>query len=80
VTSAGFDLQDGSGDVLAMIQQKPGATIPGVVPPRDSGFTYRFPHELGGLDPRRPLVAWVRLSTGERFEAKPVTFRKLPPA
>lgn len=71
VTSAGFKLQDGSGNVLALLQPQPAATLPGVIGPHDSGFTYLLKEELGPLDPFRPLVGWVSLSTGERIHSKP---------
>jgi hypothetical protein len=75
VASAGFHVQDNSGDVLAIFSDQPGATIPGVIPARDSGFTYLLPDQLGKLDPNRPVVAWVSLSTGERINAKPTMIR-----
>jgi len=73
VNSAGFNLQDGSGNALAITWQPPGATLPGVVGPRDAGFTYLLEDELGPLDLYRPLVGWVSLSTGERIHSKPHT-------
>jgi hypothetical protein len=75
VNSAGFNLQDGSGNVAAVVHQPPGATLPGVIGPRDSGFTYLLDTELGPLDPYRPMVGWVSLSTGERVHSKPTTMR-----
>jgi hypothetical protein len=74
-TSAGFKVQDASENVATIVHQPPGATIPGVIQPRDSGFTYLLENELGPLDPTRPLVGWVSLSTGERFHSKPFTLR-----
>jgi hypothetical protein len=76
VTSAGFNLQDGTARTLAVIQQPPGATLPGAIGPRDSGMTYLLLDDLGPLDPFRPLVGWVSLSTGERIHSKPFTLRK----
>jgi hypothetical protein len=73
VTSAGFELQDGSEDVAHITHQPPSATLPGVIGPRDSGFTYILEDALGPLDPFRPLVGFVRLSTGERILSKPTT-------
>jgi len=73
VNSAGFNLQDGSGNALAITRQPPGATLPGVIGPRDAGFTYLLEDELGPLDLYRPLVGWVSLSTGERIHSKPHT-------
>jgi hypothetical protein len=73
VTSAGFNLQDSSSNVLAIAHQPSGATLPGVLIPRDAGFTYLPEGALGPLDPFRPLVGWVSLSTGERIHSKPTT-------
>jgi hypothetical protein len=73
VNSAGFNLQDGSGNALVITWQPPGATLPGVIGPRDAGFTYLRREELGPLDPFRPLVGWVSLSTGERIHSRPHT-------
>jgi hypothetical protein len=75
-TSAGFEVQDGSGNVAAIIHQPPAATIPGVIQPRDSAFTYLLENELGPLDPTRPLVGWVTLSTGERIHSEPTTLMR----
>ena len=76
VASAGFNVQDNSGHVLAIFSDQPGATIPGVIPARDSGFTYLLPDQMEKLDPNRPVIAWVSLATGERINSKPVTLRK----
>jgi hypothetical protein len=76
VTSAGFSLQDGSRNVLAIAHQPAGATLPGVIGPRDSGFTYLPEGDLGPLDRFRPLVGWVSLSTGERIHSKPTTLMR----
>jgi hypothetical protein len=73
VASAGFDLQDGSGGHIAHTRPQPEATLPGVIEPRDSGFTYLLEDALGPLDPYRPLIGWVLLSTGERIHSKPTT-------
>jgi hypothetical protein len=54
VTSAGFNLQDGSRNVLAIAHQPSGATLPGVIGPHDSGFTYLPEEALGPLDRFRP--------------------------
>jgi hypothetical protein len=76
VTSAGFNLQDDSDRTMVIAGQPPGATLPGVVGPRDSGFTYLFRGELGPLDVFRPLVGWVSLSTGERIHSRPRTLMR----
>jgi hypothetical protein len=73
VTSAGFELQDDSEKVAHITHQPPGATLPGVIGPRDSGFTYLLEDALGPLDPFRPLVGFVGLSTGERVRSRPTT-------
>jgi hypothetical protein len=51
VTSAGFELQDDSEKVAHITHQPPGATLPGVIGPRDSGFIYLLEDALGPLDP-----------------------------
>ena len=73
VTGAGFNAQDGSEYVAFITHQPPGATLPGMIGPRDSGFTYLLKDELGPLDPFRPLVGFVSLSTGERILSQPTT-------
>ncbi len=54
VTSAGFKLQDGSDMIASIPHQQPAATIPGVIEPRDSGFTYRFWIGSGPLSVIKP--------------------------
>jgi hypothetical protein len=76
VESAGFNVQDNSGDVLAIFSDQPGATIPGVIQARDSGLTYLLPDQLGKLDTSRPVVGWVSLSTGERIHSDPTTLMR----
>jgi hypothetical protein len=76
VASAGYNVQDGSGHVLAIMFDQPGATIPGVIQARDSGFTYLLPEQLRDLDPSRPVVGWVSLATGERIHSKPTTLMR----
>lgn len=76
VTSAGFNLQDDSGRTVVITSQPPGAALPGVVGPRDSGMTYLLREELGPLDVFRPLIGWVSLSTGERFHSRPRTLMR----
>jgi hypothetical protein len=75
VTSVGFNVQDGSGQTVVITQMQPGATLPGDIRPRDSGFTYLLIEHMAPLDPTRPLVAWASLSTGERIYSRPVTLR-----
>jgi hypothetical protein len=76
VTSAGFNVQDDSGNTVVMTWQPPGSTLPGVIGPRDSGMTYLLRDELGPLDVFRPLVGWVSLSTGERVHSRPRTLMR----
>jgi hypothetical protein len=76
VASAGYNAQDDSGNVLAIMSDQPGATIPGVIQARDSGFTYLLPEQLRDMDPSRPVVGFVQLSTGERIHSKPTMLYK----
>jgi hypothetical protein len=75
VVSAGFDADDGTANSTWVHDQKPGATLPGVVQPRDAGFTYIPEDELGGLNPAEPVVGWAALSTGEQLRTKPIMLR-----
>jgi hypothetical protein len=75
VTSVGFNMQDGSGRTVTLTRIPPLATLPGEIAPRDSGFTYLLEPEWTWLDPFRPLVAWVKLSTGQPIYSKPFTLR-----
>lgn len=73
VNSAGFNLQDGSGNALAITWQPPTrrclASSDRAMPASPtSSRTSRGP-----LDLYRPLVGWVSLSTGERIHSKPHT-------
>ncbi len=73
VTSAGFLMPNGEDTLVIMHPPYPGA-LPATVAPRDSAQTWveRAAAEERGLNaPERPLVGWVNLSTGERFESKP---------
>jgi hypothetical protein len=75
VAGAGLEAQDGSGFLLHVVQQPEGtrATIPGIVQPNDSGQTYleRPVVEENGISVVEPVVAWVRLATGEQLRSKP---------
>lgn len=75
VTGAGIDLQDNSGAALHIIDPPPGSTVPGVVQPHDSGQTFvaQGDYEDRGISPYDPVVAWVRLATGELVKSKPAT-------
>ncbi len=70
VDSVGLNLQDGSGRTAQHLQVMPGASVPGVVPPRDSGSTYYEVSKLDGIDPHRPLTGFATLSTGEHVTSK----------
>jgi len=77
VNSVGFDLQDGSGRSLVLINQPPPATIPGTVAAHDQGFTY-IPVSSPNveiLDLYRPLIGWANLATGEHIESTSKTLR-----
>jgi hypothetical protein len=78
VTSAGFDFQDGSGRTVVLTQPPPGASLPGIVQPRDSAETWVEEQHFtsSGIDVFRPLVAWARLATGETFKSKPTTLMR----
>jgi hypothetical protein len=73
VASVGLDAQDGSGRTVQHVQLVPGAGLPGPIAPHDSAMTYYREESVrdAGLDPRRPVVGWVTLSTGERIKSKP---------
>jgi hypothetical protein len=74
VTSAGFMHPDGSDSNLVIMQPPFPGALPKTIQPRDSGQTWveRSAAESRGLDAvERPLVGWVNLSTGERFQSKP---------
>jgi hypothetical protein len=73
VTSAGFLMPNGKDTLVIMYPPYPGA-LPATIAPRDSAQTWveRAAAEDRGLNAtERPLVGWVNLSTGERFESKP---------
>ena len=77
VSSVGFDLQDGSGRSLVLMQQPPPANIPGHIAAHDQGFTY-IPissHNVELLDLYRPLIGWASLATGEQIKSTPKTLR-----
>lgn len=79
VTGAGLDLQDDSGYQLHTFGQFPGATLPGVVSPRDSASAF-LPLEKveeEGIDITEPVTAWARLATGELVKSKPTRLTQL---
>lgn len=62
VTSVGFYPQDGSRATMPIVHQPPGSTVPGVIPPNDSGQSWIEVEALestGVVDLRRPLVGWA---------------------
>jgi hypothetical protein len=74
VTSAGFLMPNGRDTLVIMNPPYPGA-LPATIQPRDSGQTWvaRDAAESRGLAAvERPLTGWVTISTGERFESKPM--------
>lgn len=76
VTSWGLETNDGSGQQLVIVQPLSGSTLPGPIPPHDSGSGYHDWDDLVGsprIDFKRPVVAFVNLATGERFRSKPTT-------
>jgi hypothetical protein len=80
VASVGIGFKGSRVKAVSMAEPKPGMTLPGVVAPHDSGFV-RFPKdklESFRVDTYEPLAGWAMLSTGERFEAEPVTLWKRP--
>ena len=78
VSSAGLEAQDGSGGLLIQPYPNVGSTIPGVVPPRDSGVRNMELRELKrmGFDPYRAVVGRVTTSTGETFRSPPTILLK----
>jgi hypothetical protein len=75
-TSAGIDLQDGSGRHLALINTAPpGMGLPQRVEPHDSSFTMVAAQQLRdeGLDLSRPITAHASIATGETVVSAPWT-------
>jgi hypothetical protein len=79
VEQAGLNAQDGSGRTFQNLRIQPGATIPGIVHPHDSGMTYLYADDIEGhgYDVTLPVVAWASLSSGEHIasKAKPLLAR-----
>jgi hypothetical protein len=84
VTSAGFELQDGSSKVLVIAHQPSGATLPGVISPRDSGSTYLLEGALAriveALLRERRTVNPLMASTRYNFLYSPQAARLWPQA
>lgn len=74
ITSWGLEANDGTGEQLIIVRPMHGSTLPGPIPGHDSGSGFQDRDELSSspaLDLRKPVVAFVRLATGERFCSKP---------
>ncbi len=74
VSSAGFMLPNGDESSLVILRPPYPGALPASVQPRDSGHTWieRKAIEDSGVPiVNQPMVGWVRLSTGERFESNP---------
>lgn len=73
VVAAGVVSQDDQKQLLQVIAPPPGASIPGTVPPNDSGMTYlmlSILEEEHQIDLFKPVQAWVRLATNEMIVSK----------
>jgi hypothetical protein len=73
VTGAGLDLNRQDGWQFHQAAPIYGATLPGVIQPHDAGVAMidRGGAEREGLDLTKPVVAWVRLATGETINSEP---------
>jgi hypothetical protein len=79
VTSVGLFTQDRTGRTMPFMHRMEGATLPGTIPPRDSGQGFALLQSLkeNGLNEYEPVVAFAYLSDGTRIKSNPV--RYLPP-
>ncbi|HEY2053950.1 MAG TPA: hypothetical protein VGH14_08460 [Solirubrobacterales bacterium] len=73
VTGVGLDLNRRDGWQFHQAAPIYGATLPGVVQPHDAGVAMidREGAEGEGLNLTEPVVAWVRLATGEIVNSEP---------
>ena len=73
VTSVGLDLNRDDGWQFHQAVPILGASLPGIVQPHDAGVGMidRENAEEEGLDLFQPVVAWIRLSTGEICRSNP---------
>jgi hypothetical protein len=73
VTGVGVDLNRKDGWQFHQAVAIYGATLPGVVQPHDAGVAMidRGGAEAEGLSLAEPVVAWVRLATGEVVSSEP---------
>jgi hypothetical protein len=71
VANVGIDLQDGSERTMNLTTPMPGATVPGVIAPHDSGVGYALKDEVDEqVDVTKPVRVWARLSTGELIHSQ----------
>lgn len=73
VTGAGLELNRPDGWQFHQALPLYGADLPGVIQPHDAGVAMvdREGAEGEGLDLAEPVVAWVRLATGEIVNSEP---------
>jgi hypothetical protein len=73
VTGVGLDLNRQDGWQLHQAMPLYGADLPGVIQPHDAGVAMvdREGAEGQGLNLSEPVVAWVRLATGETVNSEP---------
>jgi hypothetical protein len=73
VTGVGLDLNRRDGWQFQQALPIYGADLPGVIQPHDAGVAMidREAAEDEGLDLSGPVVAWVRLATGEIVNSEP---------
>lgn len=77
IIGAGFNLQDGSGRTLPIIEPTPMCSIPGKVAARDSGSAFLLGDAAAsvGLDAYHPMVGWVDTGAHGRIKSRPQTLR-----
>jgi hypothetical protein len=75
VTGFGLMANDGSGQQLFFIGPVPGSSLPGQIPPHDSGTGLNDWSGLVGapINFNLPVKAFAVLASGERVYSKPVT-------
>jgi hypothetical protein len=74
VTGWGIEANDGSGGNLFMVQPVAGSNMPGVIAPHDSGTGMQDWDALADapINFKEPVVAFVKLASGEWFRSKPI--------
>jgi hypothetical protein len=77
VSSAGLDLQDGSGRTYVHFRKGPVDSIPGTVEPHHALSAYFEVSALeeAGFDLKRALTGFVNLETGDTVRSEPTTLR-----